>query len=97
PQGPKNQNENINHRDSRERDETFLAECFSQITKSRRRDVHHFFATDPEEQSRDQHRDSRDSKCPSRSVLRITEKPGTKKRRNERAGVDREIEPTKHL
>src|SRR4029077_12038241 len=97
PQGPKNQNENVNHRDSRERDETFLAECFSQITKSRRRYVHHLFATDPEKQSRDQHRDPRDSKCPSRPVLRIAEKPGTKKRRNEGAGVNREIEPAKHF
>src|SRR4029077_540436 len=34
---------------------------------------------------------------PSRPVLRIAEKPGTKKRRNERAGVNREIEPAKHF
>src|SRR5205823_10286024 len=97
PQGPKNQNENVNHCDSRERDQTFFAECFAQITKSSRRHVHHFLATAPEKQSRDQHRDSRDSKCPSRSVLWIAEKPGTKKRRNERAGVNREIEPAKHF
>src|SRR5437867_2532817 len=90
PQGPKNQNENVNHCDSCQRDETFLAECFAQITKPSRRHVHHFLATAPEKQSRYQHCDPRDSKCPSRSVLRIAEKPGTKKRRNERAGVNRE-------
>src|ERR1700730_17832547 len=73
PQGPKNQNENVNHRDSRERDKTFLAECFAEITKSSRRHVHHFLATTPEEQSRDQHRDPRDSKCPGGSIVRVLE------------------------
>jgi hypothetical protein len=97
PQGPKDQNENVNHCDSSEGDETFLAKCFAQITKSSRRHVHHFLATAPEKQSRDQHRDPRNSKCPPRSVLRIAEKPGTKKRRNEGAGVNREIEPAKHF
>src|SRR5205814_10255169 len=97
PQGPKNQDENVNHCDSCQRDETFLTECFAEITKPSRRYVHHFLATAPEKQSRDQHCDPRDSKCPSRSVLWIAEKPGTKKRRNERAGINREIEPAKHF
>src|SRR5258708_19551642 len=84
PKCPKKQNENVNHCDSCERDQTFLAECFAEITESSRRHMHHLLATAPEKQSRDQHRNPRNSKCPSRPVLRIAEKPGTKKRRNER-------------
>src|SRR6185436_17692907 len=97
PKRPENQNKHVNHRDPAKRKETFLAECFFQITEAGRRHVDHFLATAPEEQSSDDHRYAGNSKRPTRSPLRIRKQPGTKKRRNERAGVNREIEPAKHF
>ena len=97
PECPEDQNENIDHRDSGERDEALAAECFSQIAKPRWRHMHHFFATAPEKQSRDQHRYARNSKCPSRSILGIRKEPWTEDRGDEGTSVNREIEPAKHL
>src|SRR5215471_9397091 len=97
PQGPEDQNENINHRDSAKRFQAFLAECFFQIAKASRRDVNHLPSATPEEQSSDDHRYAGNSKRPTWSPPRIRKKPGTKERRNEGTSVNREIEPTKHF
>src|SRR5215475_10724165 len=97
PEGPEDQNENINHCDPAKSDKTFLAECFFQIAKAGWRHVNHFPSAAPEEQSSDNHRYSGNSKRPTWTPPRIRKKPWTKKRGNEGTGVNREIEPTKHF
>src|SRR6185437_15118424 len=97
PKRPEDQNKNVNHCDTSKGDKTFLAECFFQITEAGRRDVHHFLATAPEEQSSDNHRYAGNSKRPTWSPFRICQQPWTKNGGNERAGVNREIEPAKHF
>jgi hypothetical protein len=97
PESPEKQNEKVNHRDSAKRDQAFLAERFTQIAEPRWRHVHHLFAAAPEEQSGDNHGDTGNSKGPARPPFRICQQPRTKKRRNERAGINREIKPAKHF
>src|SRR4029077_9970588 len=97
PERPENQNENVNHRNPGEGDETFPAECFSQVTEPSWRHMHHFLAATPEKQRRDKHCYTRNSKCPSRTVLRIRKEPRTKNGGDKGTGVNREIEPAKHL
>src|SRR5437870_5135320 len=97
PERPENQNENIDHCDAEKSDEAIATESLSQITKSSRRHVHHFVAPAPEEQSGDKHRDARNSKCPSRTVLGIRKEPRAEDRGDERTSVNREIEPSKHF
>ena len=97
PQPPKKQYEKENHCNSEDREQSFFAKRFFQITKSGRRDMNHFVAAAPEKQSRDQHGDSGNSKRPTWAPLRIREQPRAKNRRDKRAGVDGEIEPAEHF
>src|SRR5262249_34687131 len=87
PESPENQNKNINHRDSAKRFQTFLAECFLQVTKASCRDVNHLPSAAPEEQSSDNHRYAWNSKRPTGSPSRVRKKPWTKERRDEGTSV----------
>src|SRR5947209_10410684 len=97
PEPPKEQNEKENHRNSADREKSLFAEGFFQIAEAAWCNMNHFVAATPEKQSCDKHRDSRNSKCPTRPPIRLRQKPWTKDRGNKRTGVNGEIEPAKHL
>src|SRR5215475_12384949 len=80
PQRKENQNKNINHRDSRERNQTMTAECFAQITKSSRRDANHFPPAYPEEYRCDEHGNTGNAKCPAGTEILVCEQVGTEQR-----------------
>src|SRR5215510_16401692 len=78
PEGPEDQNKNINHRDSAKRFQAFLAECFFQIAKASWKHVNHLLSAAPEEQSSDNHCHAGNSKRPTWSPPRIRKKPWTR-------------------
>ena len=75
--------------------ETFLAEHLLHETPAGRRNVDKFLATGPEEDRRDEHGHARDAESPARSPVRVCQHERAKNGRDERAGVDRKIEPAK--
>src|SRR5206468_6141084 len=93
PECPEDQDKYVNHGDPGEREKTLAAECFSQITKARRRHVHHFLTTAPEEQSRDNHCNAGNSERPAWSPLGICKKPRAENGGDKRPRVNRKIEP----
>src|ERR1051325_8924760 len=97
PETPEKQNKKVNHGDAAQRDQSFFAEGFFEVTEAGRRDVDHFAAATPKEQSGNQHGYARNAKGPARSPIRLLQEPRTQERRDKRAGINREIKPAEHF
>ena len=97
PERPEHRDEDINDREPAKRAEAFAAEDLFHETHPSRRDVDEFLATGPEEDGRDDHHDAGKTERPARPEARIGQQKGTGDGRDERAGINREIEPAKNF